>query len=502
MSGNVRCENNDSYQKFSCVINNSNLNPPHTRIDITKDTPRLRRLRKNAIDVDDVEDTISSKRLKVDSAIDDIDSDSDQCGNLKNFVVYDEFMHVNEKEQQSPNLSTFDQEYEDFIKNLSQNERDKLKQTENELIQYAEANTKPLKYQIITSKADNTVKLQMLDKLHKLSTYDKTTSEYNYELTTLNQLLKIPWGLYSELPISKNDNIIRIKSHLSQSMSFLESITHGQYKAKSKLLLEVSRYLENPSNQGFILGIKGVAGSGKTTLISKGLSKVLNRPFFRVDLGGAKHSDSLFGTRKVFDRSDVGDLVKILIDARCMDPIIFFDELDKVSTSEYGHEFINALNDLTDYTRNNSIMDQYLGIPLDLSRAIIVFAYNSSDNIPETLKSRIHEIEIEAYTTTDKIIMTNQFFIPKSCNKLNVNINDIKFTNDAIKLIIYSYTNREAGVRELERKIDEIILKINWIKLTQNADNSLVDCYCKNMSSTRVTFPMIITKKIVMNLLM
>lgn len=503
--------NNGNYQKYSCVINSSQIKP-NLKIDITENdepepkinddthsSPKLTHLRKNSHLDEDIEPPYKKQR----HIIDDSD-DVDQYGNLNGFVTYDDTDLPGDMDEEEKNgqIQTLDEEYEHFIATLSSSERKQLKEIEAELVTYTRENTRPLKYQIFSSKAQINVKLIMMEKFKHLSVYDKTSSEYTYELTTLNYLLKIPWGKYINLPIDIHDGPQKIQNYLLNAITFLESVTHGQAKAKSTLLLELSRYLENPSSQGFILGIKGPPGTGKTTLMSQGLAKILNRPFFRVDLGGAKHSDSLFGTRKVFERSDVGDLVKILIDAQCMNPVILFDELDKISHSEYGQELFNALNDLTDMSRNQSITDQYLGINLDFSKVIIVFAYNSSDHIQETLKSRIHEIEVEPYTFQDKLVITNKFFIPKSCEKLNFNISSIKFTDEAIKTIIDNYTYSEVGVRELERRIDEIILKINWLKLTHNNNNrELSDCYCKNMSSFRIDDTCIINKKVVNKLL-
>lgn len=492
-----QCTNDGNYQKFSCIINSGQITPPKPKIDLTR--PVLKRLRK-------ISDLEPSKKQRHDSETSS-DADADECGNLDGFITYEEFdptppKQPATKEEAAPEETGIDQEYEQFISTLKPAERKQLKQIEAELAIYTQAMVRPLKYQILASKADISIKLIMMEKFKSLAIYDKTSSEYGYELTTLNQLLKIPWQTEVSLPIKISDQSEVIQQYLLNTMTFLDSVTYGQNKAKSTLLLELTRYLENPSSQGFILGVKGPPGSGKTTLISQGLAKILNRPFFRVDLGGAKHSDSLFGTRKVFDRSDAGDLVKILINARCINPIILFDELDKISTSEYGHELSNALNDLTDINRNHSILDQYLGISIDFSKVIIVFAYNSSDQIQETLRSRIHEIEIEPYTIQDKIQIATKFFIPQSCTKLNFDQSSIQFTNEAIKTLIRNYTGGEAGVRELARRIDEIILKINWLKLTQNQANPLLsDCYCQQMGQLPITNPMVINKKVIEKLI-
>jgi len=483
-------ENLGNYQKTTYHIET-----PST----TSASPTLKRLRHISLE----QDTPKKKRK--------MDEDEDSMGNLKDFVTYDDDnesdhdkIETDEHPESKWKNPELEDEYRDFCRTLAPEEQQHLCELEQELTQCMRETLKPLKYQILTTQAPLSIKMIMMGKLNKLLTYDKSTNDYTFELSTLQQLLQIPWGIYAELPINKNNCQSEIQTYLSQAMQFLNSVTYGQAHAKSQLLLELSRYLVNPSGQGFILGIKGPPGSGKTTLISKGLAHLLNRPFYRIDLGGAKHSDCLFGSRKVFDRSDVGDLVKIVTDTHCMNPIIFFDELDKVSMSDYGQELIDALNDLTDTTRNHAITDQYLGVPLDLSHAIFVFAYNSSDHLQETLKSRIHEIEIEPYSLTDKIRMAQQFFIPASCQKIGLESSLFHFNEDALKTIITRYTRQEAGVREMGRKIDEIILKINWIQLTDHGSSELINCYSHHHD--QISVPIVdhqyqITPKIVNRLL-
>ena len=114
-------------------------------------------------------------------------------------------------------------------------------------------------------------------------------------------------------------------------------------------------------------------------------------------------------------------------------------------------------------------------------RAHFVFAYNSSDCLQETLRSRIHEIAIEPYTIEDKMSISKQFFIPQSCAKLNLSTNKIKFNDAVIRSIITNYTLHEQGVRDLERKIDEIILKIHWLSITSET-TSLRTYICPNIN--------------------
>ncbi len=429
---------------------------------------------------------------------DEMDTDVDERGNIAGLIDYSdsESDWNDEGEHRKGGSSDYEKQYQVYYRTLDQDQQKQLSAIEKELVAYLAGNDQPIKYRILMMEAPIKMKSVALSKLKNLSQLEKTSPDYAYEWTSLNYLLDLPWNRYIDLPVSKQSGLDKIQSYLKDAMDFLETVTYGQYRAKSTLLLKLARYLENPESSGFILGIKGPPGSGKTTLVNNGLSKLLNRPFFRIDLGGAKHADSLLGTRKVFERSDLGDLTRFLIEGKCMNPVFFFDELDKVSTTDYGRELIDTLNDLTDKTRNKTIVDQYLGLPLDFSKAIYVFAYNSSDQIPESLMSRIHEIEIEPYTVTDKIEMCSKFFLPKACMNLNFDQKLVSFEPSALKWLIAQQKPPELGARELERSIENIIEKLCWSRLTMG--HELNDYHCDGLDT--LTFPAKINLKLMKSL--
>jgi ATP-dependent Lon protease len=469
-----------------------------------------RKRRRNVIDSSDDEAEFaqpskkprSSRRLRrMNPEIELGDDELDQFGNLKDLIDdgleedpndRDFYDYVNNRMDEHDDQ--YEVEYRNYLKTLGNDERNELKLLEKELKNFNQDNDRPLKYRILKMNASMEIKSLAMSKLKNMSNLDHSSPDYAYEWSTLNSILDIPWGETTPLPVTKDDGPEAIQKFLLESLQFLDTVTYGQHKAKSTMMLELGSYLENPDSCGFILGVKGPVGSGKTTLIANGLARILGRYFYRIDLGGAKHADTLMGSRKVFERADMGDLAKAVIKGKKMDPLLFLDEFDKVSKTEYGIELLDALNDLTDKNRNNSILDQYLGVHMDLSKAVIVFAYNSSDDIPLTLRSRIHEIEIEPYETEDKIQMVKQFFLPKSCEKLHFSPENIRFSVAALRKIILDYTNNEEGVRKLEERIDEIILKLNWARLTSGSvTQELVNYHGSQLSLLK--FPFRITVK-------
>jgi ATP-dependent Lon protease len=436
MSGTT--EKTTNYQTYTIDLSDPIPSPPVSK----KRNIRIIREMTSSSSEDDSEDVAAEEAV---DEVDDTESDTD--------------------DSEFTGTTSTQQTYQAYIKTLSPEEQRRVAQLESEIAQFNQQSTAPLRYQILCLPIPVSYLAMLLQKLAQLELPEPNASERHI----LESWLKWPWSKYIEPPVNGPTEVARF---LHESKTYMNGITYGQTHAKSKLLLELARYLETPQCRGFVLGLKGPPGCGKTTLINQGLSQLLRRPFYRFDLGGAKHSDLLFGSRKVFDRSDMGDLAKSIIAGKCLNPVFFFDELDKVSCSEYGMELIHGLNDITDQSRNTAIFDQYLQLPMDLSRAIIVFAYNHSEVIPETLRSRIHEIEIEPYDTAGKIAMCRQFFIPKSCRNLNFDIKQVDFTDEALKHVISHYCHNELGVRELERRIDEIILKLNWHRKTGNSDHT------------------------------
>ena len=223
----------------------------------------------------------------------------------------------------------------------------------------------------------------------------------------------------------------------------------------------------NGETKGFVIGLCGPPGTGKTSLVKNGLSKCLMddnmkaRPFGFIPIGGSSNGSTLIGHNYTYVGSIWGRIVDILISTECMNPIIFIDEIDKVSGTEYGKEIISILTHLTDMTQNDSFEDKYFsGIMLDLSKAIIVFSFNDINMIDPILRDRITVIETKAYTIQDKINIINNYMLPSILKDVGFSKGEIIITDEIIKYIINTYTN-EAGVRKIKEKLVDIIRDIN-----------------------------------------
>lgn len=245
----------------------------------------------------------------------------------------------------------------------------------------------------------------------------------------------------------------------------LEKSVHGHKTAKRQLQRIIGQWL-NGEQKGHCFGFEGAPGVGKTTLAKKGLAECLKdengevRPFAFIPIGGSSNGSTLSGHNYTYVGSTWGRIVDILMEKKCMNPIIFIDELDKVSRSEHGKEIIGILTHLVDETQNDSFQDKYFtGIDLDLSKALFIFSYNDPGLIDKILLDRIHRIKFECLSVEDKLVITKDYILPELFKKVGLN-NCVTFTDEIIEFIIDAYTY-EPGVRKLKEILYEIISEVN-----------------------------------------
>jgi ATP-dependent Lon protease len=256
--------------------------------------------------------------------------------------------------------------------------------------------------------------------------------------------------------------------------SVLDKSVFGHRKAKRQIERIIAQWL-NGDNTGYCFGFEGPPGVGKTSLAKKGISSCLkdadgvSRPFAFIAMGGSSNSSTLDGHNYTYVGSSWGRIVDILMDTKIMNPIIFIDELDKVSKTENGKEIIGILTHLIDQTQNDSFQDKYFnGINLNLSKALFIFSYNDADLIDRILLDRIHRIKFDHLTNDDKIIITREYILPEIYTKMGLN-NVIEIADDVIEYIISEYTC-EPGVRKLKELMFEIFGEINLLILRQGVD--------------------------------
>ena len=301
---------------------------------------------------------------------------------------------------------------------------------------------------------------------------------YQKILPELSQYFKLN-SLSNDIVSIVNDSIIEIENKFNKVQNYIEDVhkildnsVYGHEKPKRQLERIIGQWI-NGEKGGYCFGFEGPPGVGKTSLAKKGIAECLkndegvSRPFSFIAIGGSSNGSTLEGHNYTYVGSTWGRIVDILIEKKCMNPIIFIDELDKVSRTEHGKEIIGILTHLIDPTQNDTFQDKYFnGIDLDLSKVLFIFSYNDVDAIDRILLDRIHRIKFEHLSLEDKLVITRQYILPEVFTKMGLD-NVVHFSNDVIEYIIEEYTF-EPGVRKLKEILFEIIGEINLSILKEN----------------------------------
>ena len=281
----------------------------------------------------------------------------------------------------------------------------------------------------------------------------------------LKELFFKPDSAFHTLAKQIETKYAQINTYMISVTETLNAAVHAHEKAKKQVERIVAQWIAGNDNTGYVLGFEGAPGIGKTTL-AKGLANCLkdkegiSRPFALIAIGGDANSSSLVGHSYTYVGSTWGQIVQILMDKKCMNPIILIDEVDKISKTEHGKEIIGILTHLLDTTQNEGFQDKYFsGIDLDLSKVLFILSYNDVDAIDKILLDRVHRIKFDNLSIEDKIEIANKHLLPDIYKKVSL-VNVIQFLPETLKFIIEEYT-LEPGVRKLKEKLYEIVGEIN-----------------------------------------
>ena len=267
-----------------------------------------------------------------------------------------------------------------------------------------------------------------------------------------------------------------IHYNMTKVETTLDNAIYGHKIAKRQIERIIGQWM-NGEQTGYCFGFEGPPGVGKTSLAKKGLAYCLEgennipRPFSFIAIGGSCNGSTLSGHNYTYVGSTWGRIVDVLMEKKCMNPIIFIDELDKVSRTEHGKDIIAILTHLTDAAQNEAFQDKYFsGIDLDLSKVLFIFSYNDPKAIDPILLDRIHRIKFKELSTEDKLVIANKYILPELFTKLGLE-EDIHFPEETLRYIIKHFTY-EAGVRKLKENLFEIISEINLEMLKQEKNHT------------------------------
>ena len=370
----------------------------------------------------------------------------------------------------------------EYFKQLDINEKKKLLDKIKYLNEKASIPV-PYEVHVINLEIEEKYKISVFNKIKNLTSLSKDTSssEYIKLKNWIENFTKIPFNNYSSLPITINDGYDKCRDYIINAKKILDEATYGLNDAKMQLLQFLAQLINNPDSNGLVLGIKGPMGTGKTTLIKDGISKILNRPFEFIPLAGVQDGTYFEGHSYTYEGSRHGKIVDILIQSNCMNPIIYGDELDKVSAGIKGDEIIGLLTHLTDVTQSSNFNDKYFSeLNLNLNKIIYIFSYNDENLINPILRDRMYKIETNGYNLSDKIVISHNYLIPKILKEINSNTK-VKISDENIKFIVQNYTDNEKGVRNLKRCLETIYNKLNLYNLI-NENEEFKSTFFKNFN--------------------
>lgn len=294
-------------------------------------------------------------------------------------------------------------------------------------------------------KIDEKSREKLFKEADKLSKMSPASQESFVIKNYLDTCLDLPWGKYSKSKIS-----------MKKSEEILNKEHYGLKKVKERILEYIAVHTLNPDIKGQIICLAGPPGIGKTS-IAKSLAKAMGRKYARVSLGGVNDESEIRGHRKTYVGAMPGRIINALIQAGTANPLILFDEIDKLSNNIKGDPSA-AMLEVLDSEQNNAFCDHFIEVPFDLSKAVFITTANNVSAIPQPLLDRMEVIELTSYTAEEKFHIAKEHLIPKQIKENGLKASQIKISDEAVNDVIAYYT-KEAGVRGLERYISALCRK-------------------------------------------
>jgi ATP-dependent Lon protease len=352
---------------------------------------------------------------------------------------------------------------------------------------------KPYRMTLLESNIPVNFKGAAMKKINSLRYMEPGSGEFYKIKNWVDTFMRIPFGKNEGLPISIDDGVEKCHEFMENAQKTLNDAVYGLNDAKIQIMQMLGQLLTNPKAIGTAIAIHGPPGTGKTSLVKEGISKILNRPFAFIALGGATDSSFLEGHGYTYEGSTWGKIVQILIDSKCMNPVIYFDELDKISDTPRGEEIAGILTHLTDTSQNNQFHDKYFAeINFDLSKCLFIFSYNDESKVNSILKDRMYRIKTKGYNQKEKTSISNNYLLPRIQEQVRFDNSQIIIDDQTIHYIIENHCNKEDGVRNLKRCLEIIYTKLNLYRLMK-PDSNLFE---QDMV-LKVEFPLTVTKDIV-----
>jgi ATP-dependent Lon protease len=318
--------------------------------------------------------------------------------------------------------------------------RDRMRQIQEELGEQDDnAEVDDLRKKIEDSKMSDEVRAVAKKQLSRMSQMASSSPEYNIARTYVENLLEIPWNVFTEDRLD-----------VSAARAILEAEHSGLDKVKRRILEFLAVRKLAPNKHGPILLLVGPPGTGKTSL-GKSIASALGRKYVRISLGGVRDEAEVRGHRRTYIGALPGRIVSGLKKAGSMNPVFVLDEIDKLAADMRGDPAA-AMLEVLDPEQNKDFVDHYVEVPVDLSKVMFICTANQIDTISQPLLDRMEMVELSGYTSLEKLAIAKNHLLPKQLGEHGIGKDQLDIDDDVLTEIIHSYT-REAGVRNLEREI-------------------------------------------------
>jgi len=318
----------------------------------------------------------------------------------------------------------------------------------------AHSSSTPLRFRVLESHLPLDLKRKILQKFDRQQDSLSSGDMVKYA-TWVEAMLAVPLSkLIVPVAIGSDD----IADALKRAAAHLESVIYGHRAAKQALLERMYLWLKHPLVPQRPLALKGCPGNGKTSLVREGLAVIMNRPFNFMAMGGSFDSSFLLGHGYTYEGSTQGRVADALASSSCMNPILFFDEIDKCSSTPKGEEVVNVLVHMTDTTQSNHFRDRYLnGVDLDISKALMIFAFNDATKVNPVLLDRFQVIQTDVFTASSQINILKNYLLPRILDEHGLPKGFLVLSEDALKEA--SSHCVEGGVRDVRSALEQVVCK-------------------------------------------
>lgn len=421
-------------------------------------------------------------RIEQEEDLDDEEDDDDEEDGFLGYLLkkYGKKNSKDEEEEEEEEIAELplNEEEEEYFDELPVKRQKELNSKMKQLATFVNDGDTPYKFRVLELPIPEDTKASVIKKIDTMNEMSEEGNEVHKLRTWVDGFLRIPFGKVVPLPVRLSDGPAPCAKFLSDARSTLDKAVYGMVPAKTYVMQILAQWISNPSSVGNVIALKGPMGVGKTSIARNGIADVLKRPFHFFSLGGATDAAHFMGHSYTYEGSVWGRIADAVMRAKCMNPVLYFDELDKVSTTAHGEEIISMLIHLTDRSQNSQFHDRYFaGVDFDLSQCLFVFSFNDENKVHPVLRDRMQVVTCSGYNPTEKETILTKYVLPQILERNN--LQELSLSKDAVKYLIEEHSKEEEGVRNLIRSVDTLVTRINLLRIADEETGKSYKFYIK-----------------------